>query len=130
MLKTRYFAYFSGQWGGSSPLPPPALAMLLHTTHPYTSVQPKILLKEGVWILKFFCLKNAWNGWRSEQSAAIQSSDINGGLGAKPLSLSDFLIFQKKNNYFNAIRITFRTFLAASGKVTLLSPFNSYFTLK
>ena len=36
---------------------------------------------------------------------------IDGGLGAKSLSLGNFLIFLRKNNYFNDVWITFCTFL-------------------
>ena len=43
--------------------------------------------------LKFLCLKNIAIGWGAEQSGATQSSHINGSLGAKPMSLGDFLIF-------------------------------------
>ena len=35
-------------------------------------------------------------GWRAEQSGATQSSHIDGGLGAKPLQLGNFLIFREK----------------------------------
>ena len=34
---------------------------------------------------------------------------INGGLGAKPLPLAIFKIFQQKNSHFSAIWMTFRT---------------------
>ena len=33
-------------------------------------------------------------GWRDEQIVATQSSHLDGGLGAKPLSLGNFLIFR------------------------------------
>ena len=62
---------------------------------------------EGTWQLKFFCLKNASIAWRAGQSGATLSPHIDGGLEAKPLSLDDFLIFRERNNYFNAIWITF-----------------------
>ena len=52
--------------------------------------------KERAWILKFFCLKNAWIGWQAERNAATQSSRISRGLGVKLLSLGDFFIFQEK----------------------------------
>ena len=62
---------------------------------------------KGAWKLKFFCLKNASIGGRAEQSAATQSSHVDKGLGAKPLSLGDCLIFREK--------------------ITISTPFESHF---
>ena len=80
--------------------------------------------------VKVICLKNASIGLVAEQSAATQLSPINLGLGVKPLLLGNFLIFLEKNNYFNPIRIIFRTFLEAIRKVKLLKSFSPYFTYK
>ena len=76
------------------------------------------------------------------QNGATQSCYVHRGLGAKPMSLGDFLIFREKYlAYFNAIWITFRTFsklfeefncydLEASKKIKVPSPFRPYFTYR
>ena len=94
-------------------------ALLLSNT-PMNRRVTKILLKEKAWKLYFFWLKHASIGWWAEQSGATKSSHIDGGMGAMPLSLGDFLIFPEKNNYFNAIWITFRTFLKLFERIKLL----------
>ena len=82
-------------------------------THPCAGVQPRFLLKEGVyWKLKNSCFKNTSIGWQAEQSGATQSSQVDGGQRAKP-SLDGFLIFREKklfqhhldhiSHFFNAI---------------------------
>ena len=65
---------------------------------------------EGSLKVDFFLFKNASIGWRAEQSGATQSSHIDRGLWAKPLSLGGFFDFSGRN-YFNVIWITFRMFL-------------------
>ena len=55
----------------------------------------------------FFCLKNASIRWRSELSRVAQSFYIDGVLRARPLFLSDFFVYSRKNYSFKSVWITF-----------------------
>ena len=94
--------------------------MLLHTSkhfEPRFCEKGKRELEPKV---EIFCLINASISCPTKQNGAIQEL-IDGDQGVKLPPLEDFFSFFEKNSHFNAIWITYRTFLKLFERKKLLS---------